>query len=253
MTAEKIIGIVGGVGPYAGLDLARKILDQTRAGSDQEHLPIALLSLPGQISDRTDFLTAQTRENPAHAIAQVIEKLHAMDAAVVGIPCNTAHAPAIFEPILADLEQAGCPLQPLHMLREVAAFLAEHCPAVRRVGLLATAGTVQSKVYESSLAEGGVAVLGPDEPTRQAVHRAIYDPRWGIKTNANPPSGQARQCLLEAIEELRARGAQAVILGCTEIPLAIPESEIEGLTMIDPAIVLARALIQTVAPDKLRA
>jgi len=93
---EKIIGIVGGVGPYAGVDLVTKILNLKKAVKDQDHLPLALMSLPGLIHDRTAFLLGETDVNPAYAISRIIMKLRQVGADVVGIPCNTAHAPSIF-------------------------------------------------------------------------------------------------------------------------------------------------------------
>ncbi|MBT8073778.1 MAG: aspartate racemase, partial [Xanthomonadales bacterium] len=84
-----MIGIVGGVGPYAGLDLVRNIFDQTLARTDQEHLDVVMLSMPSSITDRTEYLIGQNGENPGLGIADVIKRLEAAGATVAGIPCNT--------------------------------------------------------------------------------------------------------------------------------------------------------------------
>ena len=89
------IGIVGGAGPYAGLDLAQKILQQTQANNDQDYLPTLLISTPDLIEDRTSFLLGENSRNPAHAISRNLLDLKALGVTVAGIPCNTAHAPAI--------------------------------------------------------------------------------------------------------------------------------------------------------------
>ncbi len=269
-----MIGIVGGVGPQAGLDLARKVIDQTLAAADQQHLPLALLSLPGQIPDRTEFLLGRSLDNPGEAISRVILALEGLGAEVIGIPCNTAHAPAIFEVIRDRLaEAAGRPstdgprgrVQILHMIEEVARFLAEQFPHVRRVGVLATTGTVRSGVYPSILGGRGFQVLSPDEAGQQAVHDAIYNAEYGIKAQADPVTGKATQALFEAIEYLRQQGAEAIVLGCSEIPLAVSTAHI-GLApsdgssplgdlktpIIDANLVLARALVREAAPEKLR-
>ena len=99
------IGIVAGAGPYAGLDLAQKILQQTSAIVDQDYLPTISISTPAEISDRTRFLLGQTSKNPAHAIFRNLSELAELGATVVGIPCNTAHASAIQEVFLEKLEQ----------------------------------------------------------------------------------------------------------------------------------------------------
>jgi aspartate racemase len=121
-----VIGIVGGVGPYAGLDLAQKIFDQTLAHTDQEHLPLALLSVPHRITDRTAFLTGKTAENPALAISEVIWELQRCGATVVGIPCNTAHA----APIFTEIEKRLPPtVKLLHIIAEVGRYIQEKHPS----------------------------------------------------------------------------------------------------------------------------
>ncbi len=95
------------MGPYAGLDLARKILDQTVARCDQDHVSIALLSAPQEIGDRTSFLLGHTNVNPAYAIYKMIQKLKEIRVSVVGIPGNTAHAPQIFDVILEELKRVN--------------------------------------------------------------------------------------------------------------------------------------------------
>ena len=89
------IGVLGGVGPYAGLDLVQKIFNNTRAARDQEHLPVTLLSFPGDIADRIDFLVHGTGKNPGVAIGCILIRLANGGATVLGIPCNTAHSSSI--------------------------------------------------------------------------------------------------------------------------------------------------------------
>jgi aspartate racemase len=250
---QQLIGIVGGVGPYAGLDLATKIFDQTIADRDQEHLPLALLSMPAFIHDRTAFLTGQSADNPGHAIAEVIRKLEEIGATVVGIPCNTAHAPRIFSVIQACLTARGSRVQLLHMVDEVARFLATRHHGIDRIGLLATTGTVLSGVYQETFAAHGCDVIVPDDATQELVQTAIYDPQAGIKAHSHPVTEWTRDRLLRVADALHERGAQAVILVCTEIPLALPENRVAGLPAVDATWILARALIREVAPEKLRA
>ena len=95
-----MIGIVGGVGSYAGVDLLRKVYDQTMAAGDQEHLDTILLSMPSSIPDRTEYLVGEVDENPGKPIAEVLVQLDRAGATVAGIPCNTAHVEKIFGLIL---------------------------------------------------------------------------------------------------------------------------------------------------------
>jgi len=87
----------------------------------------------------------------------------------------------------------------------------------------------------------------------EIVERAIFDPEYGIKVRSNPVSPVARQGLLSAVEHLREKGAEVIILGCTEIPLALPEEEVGGVYLVDPMKALARAMIRETYPQKLRA
>ncbi|MCA9956391.1 MAG: aspartate/glutamate racemase family protein, partial [Anaerolineales bacterium] len=111
---EKWIGVVGGVGPFAGIDLLGKIAAQTAVNLDQDHLTVLNWSQPAKIVDRTEYLLGQVDENPATALAAQVQQLAKMGAGVVGIPCNTAHAPRIFNQIRADLAAANCDVQLLH-------------------------------------------------------------------------------------------------------------------------------------------
>ncbi|RMG94357.1 MAG: amino acid racemase [Chloroflexi bacterium] len=246
-----IIGIIGGAGPFAGLDLQHKILTQTQATTDQEHLTIINWSEPAAIMDRTAYLLGETATNPGYAIAAQALQLERMGATVAAIPCNTAHAPPIFDVILAELEAAGSQLQFLHMIWETVYFVKERWPNLRQVGLLATTGTVRSCVYQAVFDKVGMQVIVPPDNMQEVVHTAVYHPHYGIKATGKP-APQAIDHLHKGATQLRQLGAEAIILGCTEMPLAITDSHLVELPVIDPTLVLARALIKAVAPHKLR-
>ena len=253
MSDEGIIGIVGGVGPYAGLDLARKILNETKAKRDQDHLSIALLSFPEEIEDRTSFLSHQTNINPAYAIFSIIRKLEKLGAKVVGIPCNTAHAPPIFDLIVENLEKANSDVKLVHMIVEVARFIKKKHRRIQNVGVLSTTGTYKTKVYPNILEGEGFTVILPDEDVQEnIVHRSIYDPINGIKAQSDPVSEFAKGKLRESIDHLQKKGAEAIILGCTEISMAVQDRIIRKNIIIDPSLILARALIREANPEKLK-
>ena len=97
----------------------------------------------------------------------------------------------------------------------------------------------------------GFEVLNVDKALQiQAIHPAVYDPTYGIKTCGHATE-KARENLLLGAQQLQEIGAQALILGCTEIPLALPEKQIAGMTIIDPALILARSLISAIDPTHL--
>lgn len=248
-----MIGIVGGVGPYAGTDLLNKIFNNTQASADQEHLDAILLSMASKIEDRTDYLVGKVKVNPAFAIAEVLLKLEKAGASIAGIPCNTAHSEKIFKVIQLELEKVKSRIQVLNMIDETVSFIASNYADVTKVGVLSTTGTYKSKLYTSALLSKGYEVIVPTlKMQEEIIHPAIYDKTYGIKTLSNPIHPQARENLVRGISYLKEQGAEIVILGCTEIPLAITESKINEVITVDPTNILARALIFKSNPDKLK-
>jgi aspartate racemase len=246
-----VIGIIGGVGPFAGLDLQRKILDQTVAARDQDHLPMISVSWPGAIPDRTEFLLGRVAENPAYPILEQLQLLANAGATVAGVPCNTAHAPAIFDLIRAGAAEIEPPLHLLHMIDETVAFIRARHVTLKTIGVLSTTGTWRAGLYPSALEPRGFRVVVPDEKLQEEViHPATYHPDYGIKVTGQV-TPRARAGLEHGIADLRRQGAEAIILGCTEMPLAFPEGSYEGLPLIDPTLALARALIREIAPARL--
>lgn len=240
--SKKMIGIVGGIGSYAGIDLIKKIYDLTNAPSDQDHLPIAMISEPSKIVDRTKYLLGETDVNPGYAIAEIISTLVSSGAEVIGIPCNTAHAKPIYNAINQNIP-SSCTL--VHLIEEVGIYLSNNYPEINCVGILGTTGTISSKIYPKVLEKYKIDVLEPSEDIQNLlVQPSIYDKEYGIKAFSNPIDSKAKSNLLAAATGLSRRGAQAVILGCTEIPLALTEKKIENSIIIDATAVLASALIK---------
>ena len=237
------IGVVGGVGPYAGLDLMRKIFDQTRAACDQDHLPVIQYSLSHKIADRTAFLLGAANDNPGQAIGEIMVGLAHSGATVIGMPCNTAHSPAILDPALAMLTQSGRPVRFVHMIDAVVRHIRATWPKARRVGVLSTVGTFQTGIYQEPLERAGFEALFPEPAGRERVQNAISHSEYGIKAQSNPVTPEAKRLLTEEARALKARGAEAVILGCTEIPLALTEPDVDGMPLVDATYILASALI----------
>jgi aspartate racemase len=249
---RKVIGVVGGVGPYAGLDLNQRIFANTRIAREQDHLQVFLLSCPSLIADRTEYLLhPDTAVNPGDAIYEVVEKLARIGAQVIGVPCNTSHAAPIFDVVERRVREAGLHVNLLHMIREVYKYVRRTYPEARRIGLLATSGTCHSGIYRDIFAEEGkLEILVPPAAEQGKVHAAIYDPVYGIKCHPNPISKQASGDLAEAAQHLVAAGAEGVIMGCTEIPLALRPAKLP-VPLIDATLVLARALIGAADPSAL--
>lgn len=248
-----MIGIVGGVGPYAGIDLLKNIYDNTLAKKDQDYLNSLLFSLPSKIQDRTDYLLGTVAENPGYSIAKIIIELESLGATVVGIPCNTAHSDDIFSLIIKELDKNGNQIEVLHMINVTIDFIKVHYSHFSKIGVLSTTGTYKYKIYASALEKNGFISVDPTlEIQENLVHPAIYHQDYGIKSKSNPFHPHAKKNLDHAINYLKDKGAEAIILGCTEIPLVIKTKTVKGMKVINPTNVLARKLIERINPKKLK-
>ncbi|MDR0599621.1 MAG: amino acid racemase [Treponema sp.] len=246
-----VIGVIGGVGPYAGLEFIRYIFNNTRAVKDQDHLNCMLVSCPSLIPDRTGYLLSGG-ENPAQGLFESAAMLCRAGARCAVVACNTAHSERIFGPFRARAAESLPDLQMVNMLETCALHIKEESPRCTRIGLLATKGTHQSRVYHEYLREDeGFTLLEPEQPGREKIHEAIYNERFGIKAHSHPVKPQARNHIIYEIYRLVDRGAQAVILGCTELPLAVSAGDF-SVPVIDPGELTARRLIALTAPEKLR-
>lgn len=230
------LGILGGVGPSATVDFMNKIIRNTPAKKDQEHIKMVVEQNP-QIPDRTANLVHHETD-PTIAMFSTCKRLEAEGADAIAIPCNTAHA------FVASIqEHLNIPI--INMLTTTAEYIREHYGKQTKVGLLATSGTIQSKVYYDVLDEFGFDVVLPDEKHQKFVMESIYG-EYGVK--AGYVDGSCKENILKAAQFLIDNGAGVLILGCTELPLMFPnESEILGsgnpISLIDPTLVLAKKIV----------
>jgi aspartate racemase len=244
---KKAIGIVGGVGPYAGLDLNKKIFDNMKTnGTDQDYLDVYLVSQSSDITDRSTYLKTKEGANPAEGLFRAALKLNNLGAAVIAIPCNTAHSFTIFDRVKELMRLAGCKAKLLNIVEETHKFLEENHSNIEKIGLLGTLGTYDTKLYENYFNKmGKFELVNPSVDGKQNVHNAIYNLDFGVKAVSSPVTLEAKQLFEKEIDSFLDNKVQSVILGCTEIPLAFNnESFYKQASLIDPTNILARALIK---------
>ena len=231
MTKELVIGVLGGMGPEATANCFAKLIKNTPAGCDQEHLKIVIVSNP-KIPDRTQAVL-ENGPSPVPALRQGVEALKNAGADFVIIPCVTVHY------FLDELlEQCGLPV--LSILDAVSENIRRHHPTIKTVGLLGTSGTVQSKIFQKRLAVEGIDTLVCSDSRQQQIMAAIYDIK--NKTTSRSPA-DITDSLSEAASHLVRRGAQGIIAGCTEIPLALAQKDV-SVPYFDSLQILARAAIR---------
>ena len=231
--SKKTIGILGGMGPEATLDCFAKIIKNTPAQRDQDHLRVVIDSNPA-VPDRTAAIV----EDGPSPVPMIVEGCHALEKAgadFIIIPCVSAHF-FIYE----IQQQADLPI--LSIFDAVAENIARDYPKLKTVGLLGTPGTVKGGLFQKRLAREKILTVVPDETVQATIMRAIYD----IK-NAAPPRArdEITADLVAAAEGLQTNkpdGARAIIAGCTEIPLALGQQDL-SLPYFDSLTILARAAI----------
>lgn len=248
---KKLIGIIGGMGPIAGINLSEKIINQTLAAKDQDHLSQILYSAPQNIADRTEFILGAVSENPAYAIFSILKKLELLGVTVAGIACNSAHAPAIFNVITEKLSKSKMRMKLLNMIEEIAKTIMQEYKGAKKIGLMATRGTVKAGQY-NLLKKFGLNVIYPEKAVQDKIHQAIYHPDYGIKSFPSGISVKARHDLEQAASSLINNKAEIIVLGCTELPLVFKTNSFRGIPLIDSNLVLARALIRAVDPSRLK-
>jgi aspartate racemase len=251
-----IIGVIGGVGPQAGLDFAQKIFANTKAKKDQDHLNCILISCSSIIPDRTGFLlkganvqSTKEEENPAFGMFESARRIYMAGARIAAVACNTAHADKIFSPFCSLVQKSLPDMKIFNMLEICAAYVKES--QISRLGLLATIGTHKSRVYhEYFKEENGFLLIEPDSAGQNNIHEAIYSEDFGIKAQSQKISPTAIERINQEIIALSEKGADAIILGCTELPLAAQNLK-SSVPLIDPGLITARRLIALTAPEKL--
>ena len=219
---KKVLGILGGMGPDATCYFFNRVIRLTGAKSDSDHIEIVIHNNT-KVPDRTRAILAGG-ESPVGELVRSAKLLENAGADVIAIPCITAHN-------FVDQVASETRIPILHAIRETVSFLRRSHPLIRRVGVLSTTGTFQTLLFQNVLACSGFEHMALTLDIQEKyVMEAIYASN-GIK--AGFLEGESRAKLLHAAGLLIAQGADAIIAGCTEIPLAIRQEDFT-LPFIDP-------------------
>jgi aspartate racemase len=227
---KKTIGILGGMGPEATAYFFSLIIKHTQAGKDQDHIPIIIYNNP-KIPPRTDALLHEG-PSPLPLLRQGIRLLERAGADFTVIPCITAHA---FFSQLAAKEK----IHLLDILEETLAYVRKKIPGLGRAGLIASTGSVKSEIFDRTFSRAGIKIIKPSAGEQEKIMEAIFGKK-GIK--AGFISGRPKNLILEAAQRLIRSGAEAVIAGCTEVPLVLQEKDL-SVPLIEPLRIAAEASI----------
>ena len=222
MDDRKILGVIGGLGPIATAHFMELVINMTDVDTDQQHLPMIVYNMPF-IPDRTAYILDNTKENPLPNMLQIGKTLQAQGATCIAVPCVTAH-------YFMDALETGVNVPLINGVRETVAHLKEN--GIQKVGIMATDGTIRSGIFHKELEKQGLAPVAPRAEAQADVMHLIFN-----NVKAGKPVEMDR--FLSAAEDLRSQGAQAIILGCTELSLIKRDQKIGG-GFVDAMEVLAR-------------
>ena len=226
---SKVIGVLGGMGPESTAALLNRITRRTPAATEQDHLRVIIDSNP-KIPNRTDALLFGNIEPIIEGLSVTARNLERAGAEMIGIPCNTAHA------FLADV-RASVDIPVLDMVGETA-FQARHAFGEKAVvGLLATDGTLRTRLYHEALKLHHLEAVGPAGP---GVQNAVMDALDMVKLHG--VTDEAKGTIGVAIKDVSAQGATVLIAGCTEVSLILERFQ-PNLPWLDPLTVLADVLV----------
>ena len=225
MSAKRVVGILGGMGPAATVYFYQRIINQTQANKDQDHIPVLIYSNT-QIPDRMTCILSEDFEAIEASFIDSVKAIERGGAECLSIPCNTAH-------YFSDLIEKHLSIPFFHLVKETATVLsdAKH----KTVGLLGTTGTVKTRLYHDPLEASGITCLTPTEALQEQVQATITAVKAG---NITPELSDTLKTIGQTLLD---QGAEKLILGCTELPLLV-DTDTHPI-YIDPMEVLADRVI----------
>lgn len=219
--SERIAGVLGGMGPAATVHFMARVQALSGAARDQDHVRL-IVDLNPRVPDR-NAASQGKGESPGETLAAMTRGLTSAGADFIVMPCNAAHA-------YAESIRTATALPFINLIDEAAADAAAR--GLKRIGILAAVACLEANLYQSALKAKDLTPIVPDDAAQARFMAALYR----IKSGDTGPAVRAEmQALAEA---LIAKGAEAVIAGCTEIPLVLAQADIT-VPFIDSTDVLA--------------
>ncbi len=225
---EKILGVLGGVGPLATIYFADLVVKMTDAKTDQEHIAMVILN-HSSIPDRTDYILDRTKPNPLPVMINDAKMLQDDNCDYIVIPCNTAHY--FYEEI-----QKSVSVPIINILEETVKYCEQTIPELKCIGVLATEGTVKSQAYQNIIEKHGHRCIVPSDDDQKSLMNIIYNE---VKAGEEVDIFEFQRI----IGDMKKLGCDAVILGCTELSVIKKDFNLSRNDIVDSMECLARASI----------
>jgi len=223
------VGVLGGMGPEATVDFMARVIALTPADSDQAHVPMLVYNNP-QVPDRQQAMRDGHGGPVRQALAASARRLAGGGADFWVMPCNTAHA------FVQDaIDAAAIPF--VSIIDVTIESLPARSPGLRRVGLLATDACIAAGVYQEAIADTAMTLVLPDKAAQDECMALIF------RVKSGDTGALVRERIAALAEALVQQGAEAIIAGCTEIPLVLSDDNI-SVPLVSSTDELARRTVE---------
>jgi len=227
MDQKMVVGILGGMGPEATVDLFAKIVRSTPVLKDQDHLRILIDNNP-RIPDRQRAIL-ENGPSPAPMLIETAKNLVAAGADFIVMPCNTAH-------YWIDEIRKAVTIPIVDIIEETAKEIVRSYPSMKTVGIMAASGTVQSGLYQRRLRDVAIKAISPTDQDQAKLMQAIYSVKAGDLSKSSVIA-------IEIGQRLATAGAEGIIAGCTEVPLILKNGDL-SVPIVDATQVLATRTVE---------
>lgn len=228
------LGVLGGMGPAATSFFLERLTALTPATRDQDHLPLIVYADP-RTADRSDALLGKGPD-PLGQLLTGVRFLDACEVDVIAVPCNSAHA---WFPQL----QANCRAHIVHIADAAVQALLASPPPAGRVGVLGTEGTLRLGLYQDRLRAAGLDPVVPEDVDEIAALMSA------IRSVKSGQVGEGRDVFLDLVARLGERGAERVVVACTDLSVAAAgDLSVGSVGLVDAADALAMACLRLMRP-----
>jgi len=221
----KTIGILGGMGPEATLDMYKYIIEHTPAQRDQDHIPVLIYSIP-QVPDRTESILNNNHTEIINYLTTSAKVLEKGNADFIIIPCNTAH-------YYIDYIRKAVNIPVLNMIEETRDYVLNRYDSISEIGLLATTGTHKTELYQNVFKSEGIEVVIPEDDVQNNL---VMESVYSVKAKRNLT--KAKALMRKAVDYFQNKNIKIIIMGCTEVPLVLNQKTCP-LDLINPSVVIA--------------
>lgn len=222
---KKLVGVLGGLGPQATIYFMNLVVRNTEVTKDQEHIDMVVFN-HASIPDRTAFILGRSNEDPTPFLIEDCHKLYSLGCDFVVMPCNTAHF--VYSKVA---DSSTIPV--VNIIEETV----NTCGKCKKVGIMATDGTLSSDVYQNELNKKGISYFVPDSEHQPLIMKLIYeDVKVGKKVDINDFN--------KLINYFLQNGCDKIIIGCTELSIIVDDYNIRNDYIVDSLYVLAKKTIE---------